>query len=93
MFRILVAEDDDALRQLFCRVLNRNGFSAIGASDGQEALDLLEKEYRCCQKIQDGILTKAKQIYSEQKQTGTVFPYYCNFAKLEAACDAYGVAE
>ena len=55
--------------------------------------DLLEKEYRFCQKIQDGILTKAKQIYTEQKQTGTVFPYYCNFAKLEAACDAYSVAE
>lgn len=45
MFRILVAEDDDALQQLFCRVLNRNGFSAVGVSDGQEALDLLEREY------------------------------------------------
>ena len=45
------------------------------------------------EKIQDGILAKAKQIYTEQKQAGTVFPYYCNFSKLEAACDAYGVAE
>lgn len=45
MFRILVAEDDDALQQLFCRVLNRNGFSAIGVPDGQAALDLLDREY------------------------------------------------
>ena len=45
MFRILVAEDDDALQQLFCRVLNRNGFSAVGVSDGQAALDLLDREY------------------------------------------------
>ena len=51
--------------------------------------DLLEKEYRFCQKIQDGILTKAKQIYFEQKNTGVVHQIYCNFEKLEAACDTY----
>lgn len=45
MFRILVAEDDFQLRQLFCRVLEHNGFTAIGAADGIEALDLLEHEY------------------------------------------------
>ncbi len=45
MFRILVAEDDAQLRQLFCRVLTRSGFAAIPAADGQEALDLLEREY------------------------------------------------
>ena len=45
MFRILVAEDDNQLRQLFFRVLQRSGFDPIPAADGQEALDLLEKEY------------------------------------------------
>ena len=45
MFRILVAEDDDQLRHLFCRVLSRNGFTAIPATDGQDALELMEKEY------------------------------------------------
>ncbi len=45
MFRILVAEDDAQLRQLFCRVLTRSGFAPIPAADGQEALDLLEREY------------------------------------------------
>lgn len=45
MFRILVAEDDAALQQLFCRVLTHNGFSAVGVSDGQEALELMEREF------------------------------------------------
>ena len=45
MFRILVAEDDSELRQLFCRVLTRNGFTAFGAADGAEALELMEHEY------------------------------------------------
>ena len=45
MFKILVAEDDEQLRHLFCRVLSRNGFTAIPAEDGQHALELMEKEY------------------------------------------------
>ncbi len=45
MFKILVAEDDKGLRQLFCRVLERNGFTAIGAADGLDALEALEHEY------------------------------------------------
>lgn len=44
MFRVLVAEDDAELQQLFCRVLTRNGFTAIGAADGEQALDVLEHE-------------------------------------------------
>lgn len=42
MFRILVAEDDNELQQLFCRVLTRNGFTAVGVSDGIAALEALE---------------------------------------------------
>lgn len=45
MFRILVAEDDAELRQLFCRVLARSGFTPVPAADGREALALLEREY------------------------------------------------
>ncbi len=59
--------------------------------DDQKYADLLEKEYRFCQKVQDGILSKVTQIYSEQKQTRKVFPMYCDFSKLEAACDAYAL--
>ncbi|MBP1545678.1 MAG: response regulator transcription factor [Oscillospiraceae bacterium] len=45
MFRILIAEDDRELRQLFQRVLSRNGYAAFGAADGAEALDMLDKDY------------------------------------------------
>lgn len=45
MFKILVAEDDNELQQLFCHVLARSGFTAIGVSDGEEALELLSREY------------------------------------------------
>lgn len=45
MFKILIAEDDRELRLLFQRVLTRNGYSAVGAADGSEALELLDKEY------------------------------------------------
>ncbi len=44
MFRILVAEDDAELRRMFCRVLERNGFTAVGVPDGQEALEAMEHE-------------------------------------------------
>ena len=44
MFQILIAEDDAQLRQMFCRVLQRSGFTPIPAADGQEALEILERE-------------------------------------------------
>ncbi|MBQ7455524.1 MAG: response regulator transcription factor [Clostridia bacterium] len=45
MFRILVVEDDRELRTLFARVLQRSGYEALEAANGQEALDLLDKNY------------------------------------------------
>ena len=45
MFRILVVEDDAELRQLFRRVLEKNGYEALEAADGQEALDVLDRQY------------------------------------------------
>ncbi len=61
----------------------------FGALSDRKYADLLEKEYRFCQKNQDGILSRVSQIYTEQKQTGKVYPMYCNFAKLEQDCDTY----
>lgn len=51
--------------------------------------DLLEKEYRFCQKLQDSILSKVAQVYKGQKETGKVYPMYCDFSRLEAACNQY----
>ena len=45
MFRILVVEDDAELRGLFRRVLEKNGYEALEAADGQEALDVLDRQY------------------------------------------------
>lgn len=44
MFRALVVEDDIELRKLFCRVLTRNGYETLEAADGEDALDLLDRE-------------------------------------------------
>lgn len=45
MLKILIAEDDRELRQLFMRVLTKNGYTVIGVTNGQEALDMLDREY------------------------------------------------
>ena len=45
MLKILIAEDDRELRQLFEHVLVKNGYSVRGVSDGQEALDAMDEEY------------------------------------------------
>ncbi|ASA19726.1 response regulator transcription factor [Paenibacillus donghaensis] len=45
MFNVLVVEDDSKLRQLFCTVLSRNGYRALPAAEGEEALSVLDKEY------------------------------------------------
>lgn len=45
MLNILVVEDDKKLRQLFCTVLTRNGYRALSAEDGKDALAILDKEY------------------------------------------------
>ena len=45
MFRVLIAEDDCDLRQLFTKVLVKNGYSVDGVSNGKEALEALDKKY------------------------------------------------
>ena len=45
MFKILIAEDDVELRQLFSHILTKNGYFTVGVSNGQEALDMLDKNY------------------------------------------------
>lgn len=45
MFKILIAEDDKELRQLFGHVLTKNGYMVKGVSDGKEALEALDLDY------------------------------------------------
>ncbi len=46
--RILVVEDDGALRSAICSVLREAGYGVQGAEDGRVALDLLSKETSPC---------------------------------------------
>ena len=45
MLKILIAEDDKELRQLFSHVLMKNGYSVKGVFNGKEALEALENNY------------------------------------------------
>ena len=45
MFQILIVEDDKELSQLFQKVLEKNGYQVKSASDGVQALEVLDKEY------------------------------------------------
>ncbi|HWR61865.1 MAG TPA: response regulator transcription factor [Clostridia bacterium] len=45
MFNILVAEDDKNLRKLMSAVLKQNGYNVLNASDGAEALDIMNEAH------------------------------------------------
>ena len=45
MLKILIAEDDRELRQLFSHVLMKNGYAVKGVSNGKEALDAMDNDY------------------------------------------------
>ena len=45
MFKILIAEDDRELRQLFQHVLTKNGYAVTGVSNGEEAMDAIDADY------------------------------------------------
>lgn len=45
MMKILIAEDDQELRQLFSHVLISNGYHVTGVSNGQQALEAMENDY------------------------------------------------
>lgn len=45
MLKILIAEDDSELRQLFAHVLVKNGYTVKGVSNGKEALEAMDNDY------------------------------------------------
>ncbi len=45
MLKILIAEDDHELRQLFSHVLMKNGYTVKGVSNGKEALEAMDEDY------------------------------------------------
>ena len=45
MFTILIVEDNTDMQELFCTVLSDSGYRCLSASDGLEALRVMEQEY------------------------------------------------
>ena len=45
MFNILVVEDNTDMRELFCTVLSDSGYHCIPATDGLDALEIMDREY------------------------------------------------
>ena len=45
MMKLLIVEDDQQLLQMFIRILSKHVYSAVGVSNGQLALDALDKDY------------------------------------------------
>ncbi len=45
MFEIMVVEDDLHTNKLLCTILNRQGYTAISAKDGVEALEILDRRH------------------------------------------------
>ncbi len=45
MLKILIAEDDRELRQLFSHVLTKNGYFVKGVSNGREALSAMDNDF------------------------------------------------
>ncbi|MEI7890370.1 MAG: response regulator [bacterium] len=43
--RILIAEDEEDLLEMYTRALTSSGFMVLPASNGKEALNVLEKEF------------------------------------------------
>jgi CheY-like chemotaxis protein len=66
---VLVVEDDDAIREAICDLLDAEGCRAIGAVNGQEALAILRREGQPCvilldlmMPIMDGATFRAHQL-------------------------------
>ena len=45
MYKILIAEDDRELRDLFSHILTKHGYSVVGVSNGKEAFNAVSREY------------------------------------------------
>jgi DNA-binding response OmpR family regulator len=45
MVKILVVEDDKSTSKLMCAILKSNGYEALAASDGEEALEILDQHH------------------------------------------------
>lgn len=99
---VLICDDDDLLREFYARVLRTQGFSAVCATNGDEAIPILEdKSNNICLAIIDLLMpvrTGWELIeYMKKKEhlknipviavTGLATSYE-DFEKVKSTCDA-----
>ena len=89
MFKILIAEDDSELRQLFSHVLIKNGYSVTGVCNGKEALDALDKGYYNDVGLNvtitpgGGDISETTAVYNGTVDFGVT--WFCNLISADAA--------
>jgi DNA-binding response OmpR family regulator len=82
MLKILIAEDDRELRQLFAHVLTKHGYTVSGVSDGQQALEAMSGDYYdliisdIMMPVVDGY-----ELVRQLRQTGCITPVLMITAK------------
>ncbi|MDQ3730370.1 MAG: response regulator [Actinomycetota bacterium] len=57
--RVLVAEDEDSVRRVTTRVLERAGFEVVACEDGQEGIEVLESGERFALLVTDVVMPRA----------------------------------
>lgn len=57
-YRIIVADDEAEIRELLRLYLEKEGYEVLEAADGEEALDLLDKEKDIAMLILDIMMPK-----------------------------------
>ena len=78
MPNILIVEDDKELSMLFQKVLEKSGYQVKSASDGAQALEVLDREYidliisDIMMPVMDGLETAEKIRKSGREDAGTV---------------------
>lgn len=86
VYRILAVLDIKKMIPVPQGCYKRIDFSQV---EDKQYRRLLIKEYEFCRSIRDGVLERAVKIYTEQKQNDKVYPFYCDFSRLEKACAEY----
>ena len=89
MFKILIVEDDKELSLLFQKVLEKSGYQVKSASDGAQALEVLDREYidliisDIMMPVMDGY-EAAKRIRKSNKKDAQTVPIYAMTANAFA---------
>jgi CheY-like chemotaxis protein len=73
---VLIVDDDRSIRESLCELLTDEGHRAVGASNGQEALEVLRSDGRPCvilldimMPVMDGVAFRVQQLADPDLRT------------------------